>query len=157
MNRENTTPHEDGFRVSEVAQRLGVTPRAVRARIARGTLKAYHVPGANGPEWRVAPECLEDTAAYPERGKRTAATDARDDASSNAALRAQVEWLRSQVDVMQGHVKELTALLRSEQQRTAAIEARVYGLPLPGGQAPADTGQPGEQQPRRRWWQFGRR
>lgn len=116
-----------GVSVAEAAAALGITPEAVRKRLARGTLPGHRV----GRTWRVHLDSVDDAG-----GHRTQA-DARGQQDATAlvtALREEVEWLRAEV-------------VRKD-QLLAALAQRVPALP---------PGPTTEQGVRRPWWQFWRR
>ena len=162
-----------GYTVAEVAAALGVSQRAIRARIRRGTLAAYAIAGPRGMEYRVTR--TEDIQVSMEggmaegsrKGNREHITVPVPPAAwerERADLVAQVEWLRGQVETQTERAAEAMRLLESEQNQRAAIEARIIrALPAPAAEPEGVTieqdPQPAEgvtPEPRRRWWRFGR-
>jgi len=155
-----------GLSVREAAARLGVSERAVRARIKRQTLAAWTVEGKRGPVWCVSPDAIE---AERNREGNVTGTGGEQAGTSTASwftlrqertallarceeLTGQVEWLRGQVEEHQRHAGHLTSLLAAETTARQALEERVLTA-LPG-QTDTDTVQAeqGTEQPRRWWW-----
>lgn len=130
-----------GYPVRDAARLLGISVKAVRERLKRGTLSGRRVSTPHGDRWEVylpeatrpSPERLpgglpaEDYPGYPELER----------------LQAEVEWLRSQVERVQEDARaaeerharaesELRQLLEREQHNRLALEARlVRALPAP--------------------------
>ena len=95
--------------LSVAAVRMGVTTRAIRARIKRGTLHAVKVDGARGPEWRVN---LGTVAGDTVTGDAIPTTQHAPMAwiAERAALLDQIAWLHQHVTAQSGHITELTRL-----------------------------------------------
>jgi len=125
---------EGTLSVVEVAALMGVSARAVRARIHRGTLPAQRVVGAHGGEWRVHTRDVTVGTAY----QRTDIPTRRDE-EVVTALREEVAWLRAEVEAHRVHAERLTSALQTEQARAMAM------LPPPGD----PTSRP--------WWRFWKR
>ena len=152
MHNTDTTETERGtcdvtfLTVHAAAVRLGVTTRAIRARIKRGTLNAVKVDGARGAEWRVnLGAAIGDTVtgdAIPTTPP--AHTDTRGAwVAERAALLDQIAWLHQHVTTQSEHISELTRLLDAEREARAAISARpLQALPVV------------ESRPRRRWFRL---
>ncbi len=150
MEQAEGTQAEGGTAVSvvEAAAILGISPRAVRMRIERGTLEAWRVNVGRTEEWRIQRAALQPaskegtssgTGAWKER-KEQPSSSHPEWPQERAELREQVAWLRGKVDA-------LTRLLEAERSDKSALEARLVRM-LPGGEV--------QEQPRRRWWKFGR-
>lgn len=106
--------------VHAAAVRLGVTTRAIRARIKRGTLHAVKVNGARGPEWRVN---LGTVAGDAVTGDAIPTTPPAWIAE-RAALLDQIAWLHQ-------HVTDLTRILDAEREAQASLQARpLQSLPV---------------------------
>jgi len=126
------TGNGTGLTVAETAYRLGISERAVRARIRRGTLHAAKTAGRHGAVWSVT---------LPGNGQT--GTEARPDGEpapatwsvERAALLDQVAWLRNQVD-------NLTRIVEADRNERAALNAR----PL--------AALPSVDSDRRPWWRF---
>lgn len=138
MHNAETTETERGMcdvtflTVHAAAVRLGVTTRAIRARIKRGTLHAVKVNGARGPEWRVN---LGTVAGDAVTGDAIPTTPPAWIAE-RAALLDQIAWLHQ-------HVTDLTRILDAEREARAALQARpLQSLPSV------------ESKPRRRWFRL---
>ena len=146
MEQSEGTQAEGGTAVSvvEAAAILGISPRAVRMRIERGTLEAWRVNVGRTEEWRIQRSALRTaskegtstgTGAWKERKERPSGSS-QEWTQERAELREQVAWLRGKVDA-------LTRLLEAERSDKSALEARLVRM-LPGGEV--------QEQPRRRWW-----
>ena len=144
MHNAETTETERGMcdvtflTVHAAAVRLGVTTRAIRARIKRGTLHAVKVNGARGPEWRVnlgtvAGDAVTGDAIPTAPPAHTGPTAW---IAERAALLDQIAWLHQ-------HVTDLTRILDAEREARAALQARpLQSLPSV------------ESKPRRRWFRL---
>lgn len=143
MEQAEGTQAEGGtaVTVAEAAAILGISPRAVRMRIERGTLEAWRVNVGRTEAWRIRRDALQSagkegtssgTGAWKERKEQPSSSS-----QERAELREQVAWLRGKVDA-------LTRMLEAERTDKRILEARLVRA-LPGGEAQ-------EQQPRRRWW-----
>lgn len=137
---------EQGIPVAEAAARLGISRRAVRLRIERGTLKAWQIATDRGKAWRVDPEGLEGTA-HPEATGNTSGTEERPASPSFpveweaeraalldkiAGLEADKARLWNNVEAVQAHAAELARMLEQEQHNQRALEAKlVRALPAP--------------------------
>ena len=126
MHNAETTETERGMcdvtflTVHAAAVRLGVTTRAIRARIKRGTLHAVKVNGARGPEWRVN---LGTVAGDAVTGDAIPTTPPAWIAE-RAALLDQIAWLHQ-------HVTDLTRILDAEREAQASLQARpLQSLPV---------------------------
>lgn len=152
---EQVTERGTGVTVRHAAERLGISERAVRARIKRGTLAAEQVPGGNGPVWRVFLDAEQVTSHGTEHGTEHAVHAWEQE---RAALLAQVEWLRGQVEqATERHAaaeQEWRRILEQEQHTRAALIARrvpQIAPPEPEPETPAPAAQAVP------WWAFWRR
>ena len=168
------TERARGLSVKAAGARLGVSERAIRARIRRGTLAAWGIEGKRGTEWRVSLDAIEAECTDRVRDGSTKGTEAEQGGTGTAspsqaweaeraALIGEVAWLRGQVEEHQRHTSDLARLLESEQHQRAALEARIIRalpapVPEPEGVTIEQDPQPAEvtPEPRRPWWRFGR-
>lgn len=134
-----------GYPVRDAARLLGISVKAVRERLKRGTLSGRRVSTPQGVRWEVyLPEATRPdleglpaglpTEDYPGRPVRR---------SELSRLLAEVDWLRSQVERVQDDARaaeerhaqaesELRQLLEREQHNRLALEAKlVRALPAP--------------------------
>lgn len=134
-----------GYPVRDAARLLGISVKAVRERLRRGTLSGRRVSTPQGDRWEVdLPEATRTdleglpaglpTEDYPGRPARR---------SELSRLLAEVDWLRSQVERVQTDKRaaeerhsqaeaEWRQLLEREQHNRLALEARlVRALPAP--------------------------
>jgi len=164
-DRQDTGSHDrQSVTVAAAADRLGVTPDAVRGRLHRGTLSGEKV----GTAWRVflpdargALSDRQDTTAaqQPPTAGRQDTTGDRQDADRPDALA-----LVALVADLARRNEELAAAAGMWQTRAAHLEARLTQLTAGhdvGGDAPdASPATPGGTEPREpgsAWWRFWRR
>ena len=137
------TTREDypGYPVQDAARLLGISVKAVRERLKRGTLRGRRVETARGARWEVY--LPEATRPGPERLPGGLPTEDYPGYPELERLQAEVDWLRSQVERVQEDARaaeerhaqaesELRQLLEREQHNRLALEARlVRALPAP--------------------------
>ena len=141
-NGEATRPDGEGVTIREAAGALGVTVKAVRARIRRGTLRADMVPGRYGDEYRVylgVPAVSPIDGVGEGVGQGTPGTGWK---AERAALMEQIAWLRAQIEADKAAAAEHRRLLLMAQQTIAAQQSTIQALPAPKARRP--------------WWKFGR-
>jgi hypothetical protein len=135
-----------GLSVAEAADRLGITPDAVRARLHRGTLGGEKYAGT----WRVwlSNTTTDRTTDRQTTGDRQDATGPRQgDLGAEAdALRGHVEDLRADVAYLQNQLDQRSRELAAERERADILHREALsriGALGPGGDAGADLPQTG--------------
>lgn len=130
--------------VKQAAERLGITPRAVRERLATRKLKGRKVAGRRGSEWRVSADSIEEGVGRP--GGRSPTEELEAANREVATLKALLEERTARMDdlrAMVGHWE--TRLERHE----VLLQQALRMLPQA---APEET-----PEKRRPWWAIWRR
>ena len=146
----------DGLSVAEAADRLGLTPDAVRARLHRGTLGGEKYAGA----WRV---WLSDdgTPTGTDRqttGDRQDPTGHRQDAPTGetVALRAHVEDLRRDLTYLRDQLDQRSRELAAERERADILHrealSRIPALGAGDAATPDDRAAASTPAPVAPWW-----
>jgi len=147
MEHDRTDRHATGHRqasdrpglsVAEAADRLGLTPDAVRARLHRGTLAGEKHAGT----WRVwlSNTTTDRTTDRQTTGDRQDATGHRQGAPTAEvdALRGHVEDLRADVAYLQNQLDQRSRELAAERERSDILHREALsriGALGPGGDA----------------------
>lgn len=136
------------YTVPAAADRLGLTERAVRKRIAAGTIMAERTAAG----WRVA----LPTEPGPEPGPPSAGPvpEPGPEPAVLAALQSEVAFLRSELQAQrERHAREVEAW--QERLREAhLLAAQQRALPAPDA---TEATAPGPEPPPRPWWRWWRR
>jgi len=124
-----------GVSVAEAAAALGITPEAVRKRLARGTLPGHRV----GRTWRVHLDSVDGPGGHTTRAGGQSQQGA---SATMTALQAEVRHLQAMLDTVTAERDYL------RQAHAAALRA----LPAGTEQAMA-TSETSTSKPRASWWQ----
>lgn len=113
--KEQVTGDVTFLTVHAAAVRLGVSTRAIRARIKRGTLNAVKVEGSRGMEWRVNLDRTGEVTPTPD----AIPTTPTGWVAERMALLDEVAWLRRQVETLQDQTLDLLRLVETAQSANA--------------------------------------
>jgi len=142
--------------VKQAAEKLGITPRAVRERLTTGKLKGRKVEGRRGNEWRV----LADAAGLRTR-KRGGKPDAKDAEASLREKDAEIARLQALLEERSARVEDLRAMVGHWETRLERHEVLLQQTlrMLPQAAPPVDHEEVTRQEaPPAPWWRrlFGR-
>jgi hypothetical protein len=139
MTDQPTEHPTDRLTFAEAADRLGITPNAVRLRVRRGTLATITVAGESFVVW---PQPARASRRSPTDHPNDAATTARDDALI-AQLRDENRYLREQLDhqtrIVAVMAQRLAELPSGEPAQDAAQTQKKAPLRDAGGETASES------------------